>query len=61
MFTAAGISAGAADALHHLLGRQSLNLLAIPGLAPVAASVLPRVAVCPAQTGPWPRGVGRLA
>lgn len=57
VFTTVGISASAAGALHHLLGWQTLNLLAIPGLALVAAIVLFRVGVRPAPTGLPPDGV----
>lgn len=54
VFTAVGLSASAAGALHYLLGWQALNLLVIPGLLLVAALLLARAGLAPA--GRWQAG-----
>jgi MFS family permease len=40
IFTTVAVSASSAGALHHLLGWQAMNLLAVPGLLLVAAVIL---------------------
>ncbi|HEX6013094.1 MAG TPA: MFS transporter [Geminicoccaceae bacterium] len=40
IFTTVAVSASSAGALHHLLGWQAMNLLAVPGLLLVAAAIL---------------------
>ena len=42
IFTTVAVSASSAGALHHLLGWQAMNLLAVPGLLLVAANPVPR-------------------
>jgi MFS family permease len=56
VFTTVAVSASSAGALHHLIGWQAMNLLAVPGLVLVAALVLFGSGARPLPRGQAARG-----